>query len=185
MKVVDAPFAGAAQLLEREPGLESSYRRLLQILAETAAPRQSRKKASPLFVYDQRELQKNLRALLTTIGYTHGRALSPDTSYDDVRIPGVQADMLGHGLHVLLDFGNRASWAHNLVTRVLGGFAIEVVRLTVIVTPTDAFARRIDTNLGTFERVASSMRLIERWRAQSLPGPMIVVGVAPDRVDAA
>ena len=183
MKLVDAPFAGASKLLERDPDLERAYRGVLKILRETSVPPQSRQKASPLFIYDQRELQRIVREQLRSAGFRHGRALSPDTAFDTVRIPGIQADMIGHDLHVLLDFGNRASWAHNLVTRVLGGFAMEVARLTVLVTPTDAFARHIDTNLGTFERVASSVRLMERWRPESLPGPIVVVGVSADGMD--
>jgi hypothetical protein len=183
LKVVDAPFGGAAQLLEVERPLDIAYRRLLGLLTETSVRRQTRQKASPLFVYDQRELQKALRAQLRALGFSHGRALSPDTTFDGVRVPGIQADMIGDGLHVVLDFGNRASWAHNLVTRVLGGVANEFAQLTVIVTPTDGFARRIDTNLGTFERIAASLREIERWKRESLPGPIILVGVAPDRLD--
>lgn len=183
VKVVDAPFGGAAQLLETERQLDLAYRRLLEVLIGTSVPRQRRQKASPLFVYDQRELQKSLRAQLRGLGFSYGRALSPDTTFDGVRVPGIQADMIGDGLHVVLDFGNRASWAHNFLTRVLGGVANQIAQLTVIITPTDGFARRIDTNLGTFERVAASLREIERWRRESLPGPIIVVGVAPDRPD--
>jgi hypothetical protein len=180
VQVIDAPINSAADLLLADREVDAAYRRLLVLLFDTSAPRQNRVKASPLFVYDQTELQRLIRSQLRGLGYTRGRQLSADTTYDGVRIPGFQADMIGHGLHVILEFGNRASWAHNLVTRVLGGIASDYARLSVVVAPTDAFARRIDTNLGTFERIASSLKLIERWRRESLPGPILVVGVTPD-----
>ncbi len=69
---------------------------------------QTKAKASPLFVYDQSELQSDLRAQLRGLGWSHGRALSEDATYDGVKIDGFQADMLGGGIHVILEFGNRA-----------------------------------------------------------------------------
>lgn len=180
MKVIDAPVAGAADLLRNDAGIDAAYRKLLGILASTEAPRQTRAKASSLFVYDQRQLQVDLRAQMRGVGWSHARGLSEDTTYDGVRVPGVQADMLGNGLHVILEFGNRASWAHNLVTRVLGAASTGLASMTVFVTPTQTFARRIDTNLGTFERIAASLHLMERWRPEAIPGPMIVVGVSPE-----
>jgi hypothetical protein len=182
MNVVDAPIGGAIELIRSDSQVDAAYRRLLGVLIDTSVPSQTRVKASPLFVYDQRQLQVQLRAQLRGLGYTHGRTLSPDSTYDGVRIPGYQADMVGDGLHVIFEFGNRASWAHNLVTRVLGGVAQDLAALSVIVAPTDAFARRIDTNLGTFERIAASLGTIERWRSESIPGPMMIVGVWPNPV---
>lgn len=180
VKVIDAPIAGASDVLRADAQVEAAYHRLLAVLIATDAPRQSRTKASSLFVYDQRELQAALRAELRGFGWSHGRGLSEDLVYDGVRVPGIQADMLGDGLHVVLEFGNRASWAHNLVTRVLGATSRGLALMTVLVTPTQAFARRIDTNLGTFERVAASLQLMDRWRPEAIPGPIIVVGVVPD-----
>ena len=180
MEVVDAPFAGAAELLRSDPPIDRAYRRLLRVLMTTAVPRQTKQKSSSAYVFDQRELQALLRSQLLGIGWSHGRALSEDVSYDRVRIRGFQADMLGEGLHVILDYGNRSSWAHNVLTRMLGTVARDWARLTVLVTPTDSLARKIDSNLGTFERVAVSLRAIERWNPTALPGPLILVGTSPD-----
>lgn len=180
MNISDAPIGGAAAILRRDAEVDAAYRRLLEILISTPAPRQPRAKASPLFVYDQRAFQADLRAQLRGLGWSHGRSLSEDATFDGVRIPGVQADMLGDGLHVILEFGNRTSWAHNLMTRALGAAARDLTRLTVFVMPTQAFARRIDTNLATFERVAASLHMIERWRPEVVPGPLMLVGIVPD-----
>lgn len=185
MRVVDAPIAGAAELLREDREIEAAYERLISLLISTGVPRQTKAKSSPRYIYDQRELQSVLRAQLRGLGWTHGRGLSEDTVFDGVRTPGIQADLIGSGLHVILEFGNRASWAHNLLTRVLGAVAGGHARLTVFVTPTDELARQIDANLGSFERVATTLRLIERWSPHVIPGPLMLIGVGPDRRGAA
>jgi hypothetical protein len=152
VRTKDAPFADAFDLLKRSQVTEVAYQSVLDLLAHASVPAQSKEKAKPQFVFDQTAL----------------------------RIRGIQADSIGHRIHVVLEFGNRASWAHNLVTRITGAVAANLVDLTVVVVPTDAFSRRIDTNLATFERVVANVRLLERWNPCSIPGPLIVVGVEPD-----
>lgn len=180
MRTKDAPFADALDLLKGSPSIEAAYQSVLDVLGSAAVPAQTRTKASPRFVFDQTALQENLRAELRASGFTFGRALSADTESDGIHIRGIQADSIGHRVHVVLEFGNRASWAHNLVTRITGAVAGAFVDLTVVVVPTDEFSRRIDTNLATFERVVANLRLLERWNACSIPGPLIVVGVEPE-----
>lgn len=184
MRTKDAPFTGAHDLLNGRRSIESAFRSVLEVLGRADVPAQTKMKASPRFVFDQTALQENLRAELRRNGFAYGRALSADVKSDGIHIRGVQADMIGHGLHVVLEFGNRASWAHNLITRVTGAVAGEFADLTVVVVPTDEFSRRIDTNLATFERVVANLRLLERWNACSIPGPLIVVGVEPEAMPA-
>lgn len=180
MRTKDAPFSRALDLLNRSPAMESAYRSVLDVFDRASAPPQMKTKASPRFVFDQTALQERLRTDLRTLGFAYGRALSPDVKSDGIHIRGIQADMIGHRLHVVLEFGNRASWAHNLVTRITGAVAGDFADLTVVVVPTDEFSRRIDTNLATFERVVANLRLLERWNACCIPGPLIVVGVEPE-----
>lgn len=180
VRTKDAPFANAHDLLKASSPIEVAYRSVLDVLTRATAPAQTKTKASPRFVFDQTALQEGLRADLSARGFTYGRALSADVKSDGINIRGIQADSIGHRVHVVLEFGNRASWAHNLLTRVTGAVAGAFVDLTIVVVPTDEFSRRIDTNLATFERVVANLRLLERWNACSIPGPLIVVGVEPE-----
>lgn len=180
MRTKDAPFANAFDLLRGSPETEAAYQAVLDLLERSSVPAQTKAKASPRFVFDQTALQERLRAELRSIGFAYGRALSPDATSDGIQIRGIQADSIGHRIHVVLEFGNRASWAHNLVTRITGAVAGDLVDLTIVIVPTDAFSRRIDTNLATFERVAANVRLLERWNPCSIPGPLIVLGVEPE-----
>ncbi len=151
MQVTDVPFRGAADLLRRDQEVDHGYRSLLRVLMETTVPRQTRTKASPRYIYDQTQLQKNIRAQLVGVGWTHGRALSADLTYDRVTFTGIRADLLGDGCHVILEFGNRASWAHNLVTRGVGANSLGLARLLVFVAPSTSMADQIDANLASFE----------------------------------
>jgi hypothetical protein len=177
MHVTDAPFAGAADLLRDDVEVASGYRILLDVLGRMSMPHQGRVKASPFFIYDQTELQARLRDELCRAGWSYRRALTPDLTYDGVHVTGTVSDLIGHGCHVILEFGNRASWAHNLVTRVVAAHRREFARLTVFVTPTDRLARQIDTNLASFERVAASVGQLAQLAPEMIPGPLVVVGV--------
>jgi hypothetical protein len=177
--ITDAPFHGATELLRTDPEVDFGYRSVLDVLVRLSVPRRRTPKSQPRFVFDQTELQRLVRSELGESGWSHGHALSPDIEYEGERMAGIRADMIGSGCHVILEFGNRASFANNLVTRGVGSIALGKARLLVFVAPRARFADQIDANLATYERIAGMLTWLERKAPGLLPAPICVVGVAP------
>jgi hypothetical protein len=180
VRVQEWPFAGAIDVLREQTAVRAAYDQLVTFLLEADPPRHGKVKHQPRFVYDQTGLADDLRLRLKTVGWQHGDVLSGEMTIDGVRLPPVRADMVKGPTHVVFEFGNVASFAHNLLTRVTLAAATQGIRLTVLVTPTSRFARLIDSNLAAFERVAGEMSRLADAHPEAIPGPLMVVGVEPD-----
>lgn len=179
LHLTESPFAGAMDVVASGTRAASSYRLLLSTLGNLEAPTHERVKARPTYIYDQTRLQAMVRERLMASGWLFEVELLPKQVVDGVRLAEIKSDLIGPDCIVILDFGNRTSWSHNLVTRVVGSLKRVPGALTVFVTPTDAFAKRIDSNLGTFERVTSELRFLTARRPEMVPGPLMLVGVEP------
>ncbi len=180
MQVTDAPFGGASEIIGRDPAVGAGYEAVLRVLMSTSMPLRGVAKSRPRFIYDQTEFQRLIRAQLRSMGWTHGRALSTDFVYDGTKMSGVRADLMGFGCHAILEFGNRASWAHNLLTRGVGSVNGAGAQLLIYVAPVARLADQIDSNLATFERIAASLAWIEQRAPRCLPAPVSVIGVDVD-----
>ncbi len=180
MQLTEASIGGAIDILRDNDKSLAGYRQLLGILRSASVPRRGTAKAKPRFVYDQTALVKALREDLVGDGWLREIGLWPDINVDGVRLAGVRSDMLRDGVHVIFEFGNRSSWAYNLVTRVVLGVARADVGLTVVVTPTHPFAESIDSNLATFERVSAELARIHQVFPPMVPGRIMVIGVEPE-----
>jgi len=181
VRVQEWPFAGALDVLRDRQAEAEAYQQLMTFLSASEPPRHGNAKHHPRFVFDQTRLADDLRVRLKEVGWQHGDILSGEMVVDGVRLPPVRGDMIKGATHVVFEFGNVASFAHNLLTRVTLASAMHGIGLTVLVTPTSVFARQIDSNLAAFERVAGEMSRLAAVHPEAIPGPLMVVGVEPDR----
>jgi hypothetical protein len=179
MSVTEAPFAGALQILDEAMPLSEAYRELSEVLAATEAPLRERPKARPEYIYDQTAFARDVRTALRARGWSHEVPLAPEAWSSGVRIPAVFADMVKGSCQTILEFGNRASWAHNLLTRIALAHGSGRVGITFLVTPMHDFAATIDSNLVSFERVDVEIRRLLRAQPGMIPGPLLLVGVSP------
>ena len=179
MDVQDAPLAGASDLLRTDSRCRAAYEELIGVLDRAAVPRQEKAKAKAIYIYDQTALQQRLRSSLIALGWKGEKTLAPQLRVGRVLIPEVKSDMLKDGVHTIFEFGNRASYSTNLLTRGVFGVVTRAARLTAMVTPTDAFARQIDTNLTTYERVTGELGRLSAALPQNIFGPLVIIGVAP------
>ena len=164
----------------REQGSEAEcYGQVVAFLREADPPRHHKVKHDARFVFDQTKLADDMR-FLKSVGWQHGDVVSGQLAIDGVRLPAVRADMIKQCTHVVFEFGNVASFAHNLLTRVTLATAKRGIRLTALITPTSVFARQIDSNLAAFERVAGEMNRLADAHPEAIPGPLMVVGVEPE-----
>lgn len=179
MDVQDAPLAGASELLKSDVRCREAFDELMSVLARTSVPSQERVKAKASYIYDQRKLQQKVRSALLASGWRGEKVLAPQLRVGRVLIPEVRSDMIKDGVHAILEFGNRASYSANLLSRGVFGVVTRTVRLTVMVTPTDSFARQIDANLTTYERVTGELGRLSAAVPQHVFGPLVIVGVKP------
>jgi hypothetical protein len=181
MRLREWPFVDAARIVATDVQVRGAYSQLTRVLSAATPPRQVKTKARSEFIYSQTVLAKLVRTELGSLGWTRGEVLATEAEVDGVRVPACRADLVRPPVHAILEFGNRASYGLNLVTRVPLAVARSSIRLSVMITPTERFGRQLDTNLAIFERVAGEIHRLLDARPEALPGPLMVVGIEPDR----
>jgi hypothetical protein len=117
------------------------------------------------------------------MGWEREAPIQPGSSRRGVALAPVKADMSKSRVHAIFEFGNRASYAYNTLSRFALGTVEPGFVVTAFVVPTAAFANRIDSNLATFERLVAEFNRLERLLPRMIPGPLLIVGVQPDRLD--
>lgn len=180
MRYQDAPLLGAAELLTKDHAIRFAYEELIGILERSGVPPQEKAKSKPSFVYDQTKLQSAIRRTLRSHGWTQKIPLAPEVRLASARVPAIESDMIKDQLQVILEFGNRASFFANFLSRFAFGVASRKVRLTVFVTPTYRFAGKIDANLANFERITAEVGRLATGVPTLIPGPLVMVGVEPE-----
>jgi hypothetical protein len=78
-------------------------------------------KSRPEYVYDQTALVKSMRDVLRVLGWRREEPLLSDGPFGGIDASGTLTDTARDGLHAVFDFGNRASWGNNMLTRVAAG----------------------------------------------------------------
>jgi hypothetical protein len=180
MIISDAPLAGAADVLRTDSSVFSAYSELVNVLRRSSAPRHERRKAKPQYVYDQTTFVGSIRDALEAASWTRNVVLAAEAELSGTRVRRVNADMVKSGVHAIFEFGNRSYYAYNVLTRVAFGFASGNILLSVFVLPTQEFANSIDSNVVSFEQVGAEMARLLSGVPQMVPGPMMLIGVAPE-----
>lgn len=162
MRVEVVALAGAAETVRADAARSAAYFELLDALGALEARRHGRSKSRPEYVYDQTAFIDSSRAVLERHQWSRGRVLAPASESFGVRMAPVSSDLIKAGVHVIFEFGNRASYAYNTLSRFALGCATGVAMVTTFVVPTLSFANAIDSNLATFERLAGEFARLER-----------------------
>ena len=171
------------ELLRADEGAREAYYELIDVLQECDAPRRDHPKSKPAYVFDQTALVELARSRLEALGWAREAPIHPASSLRGASLAPVKADMSKSRVHAIFEFGNRASYAYNTLSRYALGTVEPGFAITAFVVPTATFANRIDSNLATFERLVGEFNRLERLLPRMIPGPLLIVGVEPDRLD--
>lgn len=183
MKVEVESMLADNQLLRANDGAREAYFELLDVLQDCDAPRRDSPKSKPAYVFDQTALVESARSRLEALGWDREVSIHPASSTRGAALAPVKADMSKSGVHAIFEFGNRASYAYNTLSRFALGTVEPGFSVTAFVVPTTTFANRIDSNLATFERLVAEFRRLEQVLPRMIPGPLLIVGVEPFRLD--
>src|SRR4051812_24133092 len=106
-------LAGANEAIRSDQTRSDAYFELIDVLEELAVRRHGKKKSRAEYVFDQTELMARARAELGKRGWTRDAVLVPSATSFESRLAPVKADTTKSDVHLIFEFGNRASYAYN------------------------------------------------------------------------
>jgi hypothetical protein len=180
MRVEIFSLAGAVEAIRSDQARSDAYFELIDLLEELDVRRHGKKKSRAEYVWDQTDLIARARGELAKRGWTRDTVIVPSATSFESRLAPVKADTIKGDVQVIFEFGNRASYAYNTLTRVALGCAVVGVAVTVFVVPRIRFANAIDSNLASFERLAGEFKRLQDVGSTMVPGPLVILGVEPD-----